>query len=54
MPSKRKPSAALIPVESLKHADKRRNIPTEELRDFDRRQTAIQQRAKLTPCSKEE
>jgi hypothetical protein len=34
--------------------DKRRNIPTEELRDFDRRQTAIQQRAKLTPCSKEE
>ena len=34
MPKSKKPSAKTTPVESLKHADKRRNIPTEELRDF--------------------
>jgi adenine-specific DNA-methyltransferase len=30
----KKPSINSAPVESLKHKDKRANIPTEELRDF--------------------
>ena len=34
MPKSKKPYTKTTPVESLKHADKRRNIPTEELRDF--------------------
>jgi hypothetical protein len=31
---KTKVKAVEIPVESLRHQDKRKNIPTEELRDF--------------------
>jgi adenine-specific DNA-methyltransferase len=35
MPRKKKPTTPkLPPVDSVKHADKRVNIPTEELRDF--------------------
>src|SRR3989337_1579800 len=36
MPPKKKPSTPKLPkpVDSLKHNDKRANIPTEELRDF--------------------
>ena len=30
----KKPSGNPIPVESVRHKDKRANIPTEELRDF--------------------
>src|SRR3990170_2385291 len=33
MPRK-KPAANPVPVEALRHKDKRKNIPTEELRDF--------------------
>jgi len=32
MPMKNRP--AKTPVESIRHKDKRKNIPTEELRDF--------------------
>ncbi|GER80472.1 MAG: site-specific DNA-methyltransferase [Anaerolineales bacterium] len=36
MPPKKKPSSPKLstPIEAVKHADKRANIPTEELRDF--------------------
>jgi len=40
MPPRRKSPRATTLVESLKHADKRCNIPTEELRDFRQRQKA--------------
>jgi adenine-specific DNA-methyltransferase len=43
MPPKKK-TAAITPVESVKHKDKRRNIPTEELRDFRRRRESAQHR----------
>jgi len=33
MPPKRKPGGP-VPVEAIKHRDKRVNIPTEELREF--------------------
>ena len=34
MPLRKKRKAAPTPVESIRHKDKRKNIPTEELRDF--------------------
>ena len=35
-PAKKKPAALRLadPIETMKHKDKRANIPTEELRDF--------------------
>jgi hypothetical protein len=32
--SGKKPTSKATPIEALRHRDKRKNIPTEELRDF--------------------
>ena len=40
MPRKPKNSSSSLPLDSLRHKDKRPNIPTEELRDFVREEDA--------------